>query len=103
MVDLVEVRDHAFLDVLSAFAETSSNVFNDSSSHVIIEDSTEEFSGLLVVVVRVIMFVTTDSSRVGSSVPGVGLVSFRTVKGVGTVVWLASLVSLIGESVALLV
>lgn len=69
-IDLEEVGEHALLNILSALAEATSDVLNNSSSHSIIVNSTEKFSGLFVVVVRVVVGVTTDSSRVRSSVPG---------------------------------
>lgn len=64
LINLEEVREHAFLDVSSAFAESTGNVFNYGFSHVVVEDSAEEFSRLLVVVVGVIVSVSSNCSRV---------------------------------------
>merc|ERR1712014_297666 len=58
--DQEEMGKHPHLDVLSAGAETASNVLNAVLSLSVIEYLVEELAWLLVVGVRVLMWVTTN-------------------------------------------
>jgi hypothetical protein len=102
-INLEEMGEHALLDILSAFAETTCDVLDNDSSHSVIINSTEKISRLLVVVVRVSMGVTTNSSGVGSSVPCSGFVFNGTVQRVGFVVGFTSIVTLEGHTITLVV
>jgi len=93
VVDLVEVLDHALLDVSAALAKATGNVRDDILSVLIAKDLSKELTRLLVVVVGVGKLVTASDSSHGVLSLGVALVLDGAVQGVRLPVSAAALVS----------
>lgn len=96
MVDLVEMLDHALLDISAALAKRTGDVLNQVLSVSVGEHLSEELTGLLVVVVGVRQGVATDFTGDGEFGLGVALVLNRAVEVVGLVVADGALVSVDG-------
>lgn len=73
-IDLVEMLDHALLDVAAALAETASDVSDCLCTHFVVEDFAEELARLLVVVVGVLVRVATGLANHSLLFPGVDFV-----------------------------
>lgn len=73
-VDLVEVREDALLDVAAALAETTRDVLDDLSAHLVVKDLAEKDARLLVVGVRVLVLVAAGLAIELLGSPGVDLV-----------------------------
>lgn len=64
-VDLVEVGNKSFLNILSALGNWSGNVFNQMSSLFIIENFSEESSWLLVIIIWMLVRISSDGALDG--------------------------------------
>jgi hypothetical protein len=94
VVDLVEVSDESLLDVTTALAERAGEVLNQVSAVGVVVDLSEEGARLLVVVVRVLVWVSADSAADWVSMDGVLLVLNWAEVGLWLVIWLAAIVAI---------
>lgn len=73
-VNLVEVRKDTLLDVTSALAESTGDIFDDLGSHVVVEDLAEELTRLLIVGVGVLVGIASSLTDEVLLFPGVSWV-----------------------------
>ena len=101
-VHLVEVLNHALLNVTTAFAETTSDVSDSLLTHLLVENLAEEGARLLVVIVLVLVSVAAGLTLHVLLGPGIHLVLNRGAgHGVWLIIWLRAVAAIYGhEAVA---
>jgi len=100
VVDPVEMRQDALLDVLAAPAQATRGVAHDTLALRVVEDLVEQGGGLLVVGVRVLVVVAAYHALVGCAVLHEGLVLDGTAQRVGFIVDCTAVVA-VGHGVAI--
>jgi len=95
-VNFVEKLNHLFLDVSPGTSETTANVLNKVSSVSFIHDFSEESSGLLVIIIRMLVRVSASKTSNGELSLLLAWVLNWAIKSVWLIVRCTSLVAIDG-------
>ena len=86
MINLVEVGDHSLFDIHAAVLQATTNVLNNCLSLLIIENSSEKLSWLLIVIIRMLVSISTSITSNSPLVVCVGFIFSGSVQRVRLVV-----------------